>query len=494
LTISLEEDAARKVKESESEITYRLDRLGIPLIEIATKPEIKTPIDAKNVALRIGSLLRATKKVKRGIGTIREDLNISISEGARVEIKGVQEPKLISVYVEEEALRQILLIEARKELLRRKVDKNNFVETKDLSDIFKNTKSKILSQWLDKKGVILGIKLKGFSGLFSSELTSKIGVPSENQHTKKERRVLGPELADYLKSLGIKGLFHSDELPGYGISEEEVNRVNSKLGIKGNDGFVLVAEMEDKAKDAIEIIIKRAKAAFEGVPEETRDPQPDGTTSYSRPLPGKARMYPETDVPPIRITKEKMKKIKALLPELPEEKQRRFIEDFQISTDWARQLIAVGHDDLFTELCTRYKDRKMNKVIGRVLLNTIPELESEGLDVFKIDIKLLIDVFDSLNSGMFAKEGIADILKYILENDSSVKEAISELNLGGLAEDELENIINSVINQKMEFIKSKGGEAVGPLMGIVMKELRGKVDGKKVNQTLKKKIEEIINS
>jgi glutamyl-tRNA(Gln) amidotransferase subunit E len=493
-TISLEEDAARKVKETESEIVYRLDRLGIPLIEIATQPEIKTPSQAKNVALRIGSLLRATKKVKRGIGTIREDLNISISEGARVEIKGVQEPKLISIYVEEEAIRQLLLIEAKKELNRRNVDKMNFSDPKDLSDIFHNTKSNVLSKWLEKKGVILGIKLKGFSGLFSGDLTSAIGISSENQHTKKERRVLGPEMADYLKLLGIKGLFHSDELPGYGISEEEVKNVNSALNMEKLDGFVLVAEMEDKAKQACEIVIKRAKAAFEGVPEETRDPQPDGTTSYSRPLPGKARMYPETDVPPIRITKEKMEKIKAHLPELPEEKQRRFIENYKISIDWAKQLIAQGFDDLFIGLCDRYKDPKMYKIIGRVLLNTFSELESEGLDVIKINKDLLIDVFDSFKEGMFAKEGIAEILKYILEKNVSVKHAISELDLGGVAEDELEKVLNSVIDQKMEFIKSKGLESAGPLMGVVMKKLRGKVDGKKVNQALKKKIEEIINS
>lgn len=494
LTISLEEDAARKVKENDAEIVYRLDRLGIPLIEIATQPEIKTPSEAKDVALRIGSLLRATKKVKRGIGTIREDLNISISKGARVEIKGVQEPKLISIYVEEEAIRQLLLIEAKKGLEKRNVDKNNFSETKDLSDNFQNTKSKILSKWLEKKGVILGIKLKGFAGLFSGDLTSKIGVSSENHHTKKERRVLGPELADYLKPIGIKGLFHSDELPGYGISEDEVNKVNSALNMEKMDGFVLIAEMEDKAKDAGEIIIKRAKAAFEGVPEETRDPQPDGTTSYSRPLPGKARMYPETDVPPISITKEKMEKIKAHLPELPEEKQKKLIENYKISIDWAKQLIAQGYDDLFIGLCHRYKDPKMYKIIGRVLLNTFSELESEGMDVHKIDKDLLVEVFDSLKSGMFAKEGIADILKYVLEKNVSIKQAILELDLGGVAEDELEKVLNSLISQKMEFIKSKGMEAAGPLMGVVMKELRGKVDGEKVNLALKKKIEEIVNS
>jgi glutamyl-tRNA(Gln) amidotransferase subunit E len=324
-TISLEEDAARKVRETDSEITYRLDRLGIPLIEIATEPEIRTPEQAKNVALRIGSLLRATKQVKRGIGTIREDLNISISEGARVEIKGVQEPKMISVYVEEEVIRQLLLVEVKKELEIQGVDKNNFSEAKDLSDIFKNTQSKILSKWLDQNGVVYGIKLKGFADLFGTHLTSKIGVPPMNEYTKKERRVMGPEFADYLKPIGIHGLFHSDEVPGYGISEDEVAGVRESLSMEKNDGFVLVAEKEDKVKEATQIIIERALRAFEGVPKETRDPLPDGTTQYSRPLPGKARMYPETDVPPIRINTDMMNIIRSQLPELPEENNIRII-------------------------------------------------------------------------------------------------------------------------------------------------------------------------
>src|SRR5712691_2022866 len=99
-TILLEEDAARKLGEAEGEVVYRLDRLGIPLVELATTPNIETPDEARDVALTFGSLLRATRKVKRGIGTIREDLNVSIEGGARIEIKGVQELRMIATFVE----------------------------------------------------------------------------------------------------------------------------------------------------------------------------------------------------------------------------------------------------------------------------------------------------------------------------------------------------------------------------------------------------------
>ncbi len=491
-TISLEEDAARKVSETNSEITYRLDRLGIPLIEIATEPDISTPEQAKNVALRIGSLLRATRQVKRGIGTIREDLNISISEGARVEIKGVQEPKMISVYVEEEVIRQLLLVEVKRELENQGVDKDNFSDAKDLSDIFKNTKSKILSKWLGQNGVVYGIKLKGFAGLFGNQLTSKIGVSPENEYTNKERRAMGPEFADYLKPIGIHGLFHSDEVPGYGISEEEVKGVKRSLDIDENDGFVLIAEKEEKVKEAVKIIIERARQVFSGVPKETRDPLPDGTTQYSRPLPGKARMYPETDVPPIRITSEKMEDIRSHLPELPENKEERFVDQYKISIDQAKQLLLTGYDETFEKLNEQHKDSKIQKMIARILLNTIPELESEGLDIKGVDEGLLHEILEALEKGKFAKEGVPRVLGHVLKNKKSIDDTISDLGLGSIGSDDLDEVIESIISEKSEFIKEKKMAAVGPIMGLLMKELRGKVDGKTVNEALKKKVQEMI--
>src|SRR3989454_8838302 len=120
-TILLEEDAARKLGEGENEVVYRLDRLGIPLVEIATSPDIETPEAAREVALAFGSLLRATRKVMRGIGTIREDLNVSIKGGSRIEIKGVQELRLISTFVEKEVERQRMLLDVAAELKRRGV-------------------------------------------------------------------------------------------------------------------------------------------------------------------------------------------------------------------------------------------------------------------------------------------------------------------------------------------------------------------------------------
>src|SRR5437764_13373070 len=219
-TILLEEDAARKLGEAEGEVVYRLDRLGIPLVEIATSPDIETPEEAREVALAFGSLLRATRKVMRGIGTIREDLNVSIKGGSRIEIKGVQELRLISAFVEKEVERQRTLLEAAAELKRRGV-RSIPAEVHNLSAAFKGTQSKVVATALKKGGVVLGWSLPGFAGLLKGKL--------------------GPELAAHARVAGVAGIFHSDELPGYGITPSELDAVRKALGLGASDACVLVA-------------------------------------------------------------------------------------------------------------------------------------------------------------------------------------------------------------------------------------------------------------
>jgi Glu-tRNA(Gln) amidotransferase subunit E-like FAD-binding protein len=114
-SVCLEEDSARKIKEEEGRVFYRLDRLGIPLIEIATAPDIKNPEQVKESALKIGEILRSCK-VKRGIGTIRQDVNVSVSKGDRVEIKGFQDPSMMVQTVNKEIERQLELVKNKKKV------------------------------------------------------------------------------------------------------------------------------------------------------------------------------------------------------------------------------------------------------------------------------------------------------------------------------------------------------------------------------------------
>ena len=217
--ISLEEDAARKTSESGLTVNYRIDRLGIPLIEISTGPVITSPEETERVAKAIGDILRDTGRVKRGLGTVRQDLNVSIRDGALIEIKGVQELDLISKVINYEVSRQLELLQIRSQLVSRGIKEAHIGnELVDVSPLFSNTKSKLIREALGSGGVALAVKIPGFGGLLGRELAPGLR--------------LGTEMASRASFWGrVGGIFHTDELPAYGISEDEVrrNQANSRL-------------------------------------------------------------------------------------------------------------------------------------------------------------------------------------------------------------------------------------------------------------------------
>jgi glutamyl-tRNA(Gln) amidotransferase subunit E len=459
-TLLLEEDAARKLGESEGEVAYRLDRLGIPLVELATTPNIETPEEARDVALAFGSLLRATRKVMRGIGTVREDLNVSIKGGSRIEIKGVQELRLIATFVEKEVERQRMLLDVASELRKRGVQSVPS-EISDLTPALRDSESKVVASALKKGGVVLGWALPGFAGLLKAKL--------------------GPELAAHARIAGVGGIFHSDELPAYGIGESEVDAVRKELRLGPSDAFVLVADQEGNARGAIEEMIPRAIAAIQGVPPETREPRPDGTTAYSRPLPGKARMYPETDVPPIRVTRERLEAIRKDLPERPEVAVARLGREYGIHDQQARQLVQEGVDDVFELVAREFGEARL---VATVLLYNFAELRREGLNVDGIPVDHLRELFSLLKAGRFAKEAVPDILREMARRGLRASEAISALGVRGLSRTELESIVDSVLDDAADVIKARGEAAEKTLMGQLMERVRGQADGKLVSEVL----------
>ena len=473
LSVCLEEDAARKVETKNDEILYRLDRLGIPLIEVATGPDMRTPEEVMEVAYRLGTLLRATRRVKRGIGTIRQDLNISIPGGARIELKGVGDLKMIPDYVRNEVNRQKMLIRIKGILNDRGVKPVAF-ETVDVTSIFSDCESKVIKGALDDKGKVIAVRLPGFAGVMNGD--------------NKTLR-LGAEMAQRARTKGVKGIFHSDELPNYGIEQSYVDRLREFLGMTGeNDAFVICAAREKKATDALEAAVIRANEALEGVPEETRDPLPDGTTKYSRPLPGAARMYPETDVPPTLITEERLQDVRDNMPEFPEQIEKRLVEQYGINAQQARQIVRQSNDELFERISA---DRSMAPIAATMFLNTYGELEHDGIDVGAFTDDAIAGVFELLKQGRFAKEALPALLRE-MATGTSAEAAIGKLGLEAMDSDEAADVIEKIVNERADFVRSKGMAAIGPLMGPVMGALRGKVDGKQANELLTAAIKKLL--
>lgn len=472
-TICLEEDAARKMGEDEEYVDYRLDRLGIPLVEIATGPDFSDPHTPAKAALYIGQLLRATGEVKRGIGTIRQDVNISIAEGARQEIKGVQELGLISAVIEREVQRQLALLEIRDELALREATEigEKFV---DVTRVFSRSNSRVIRETLAKGGVVLAVKLPKFAGLLGKEL--------------QPGRRLGTELADHAKLYGkVGGLFHTDELPGYNITSEEVGELKKVMRALDEDAVIFVAGSVKNAEAALKAAAARANKALDGVPEETRRALPDGNTEFMRPLPGAGRLYPETDIEPIPITRDRLNKIKRKLPELPEQRVKRLIKKYRLSQDLASRISLSENVGLFEDVVKKY--RVDPTIVVSTLEETLVSLRRDGVPVENLNKKHLEGVFKLLSLRKIVRESIHQILSTLARRpQENAEKIVDELGLGAMSVRELKGVISEIVNSEIKIVKEQKENLHKILMGIVMEKVRGRADGKKVSEFLRKEI------
>ncbi len=473
-TISLEEDAARKIEEKELEIKYRLDRLGIPLIELATAPVISTPEEAEKAALALGNILKRTGRVKRGIGTIRQDLNVSIEGGALAEIKGVQELNIISKVVEYEAQRQLTLIRIRDEMRNRNIAQESFRENFiDVTDFFRETGSSVLKKALTAGGVILAASVKGMAGLFKIELEPKLRF--------------GSELSDRARFYGgVGGIFHTDELPGYGITQHEVDLLREKLNLANTDGAVIVADGREKAERALKAVIDRLREALDGVPEETRVSKPDGTTRYMRPRPGAARLYPETDVPPIPVPLDWRDKVERSLPPPRESVIDELVQKYGINKKLSEQLYDSEYLPIFKRSVLETKSTPT--FIASALTETLKGLERKGIQIDSIDDEQLFETFNLIGKGRTAKESFPNIVEKMAKTGANPAQIVEELGLTVLTLDKLESIIEKYIIANEELIKQAPPDAFNRLMKIVMGQVRGRADAKDVAEILKNKL------
>jgi glutamyl-tRNA(Gln) amidotransferase subunit E len=474
---SLEEDAARKTgtQDEGKTIRYRIDRLGIPLIEVATAPVIYTPIEAQEVALVIGRILRDTGKVMRGLGTIRQDLNVSLPNGALIEIKGVQELELISKVVEYEVQRQLGLISVKEELAKRGVKTDNIKQDFcDVTSIFKETKCKVIRKAVDKNQKVMAVKLPYFAGLLKRELMPDFRV--------------GTELSDRAKFWGrVGGIFHTDEMPNYGITPEEVETVRKAVEASEMDAVVFVADTAENVVDALKAVVERAQELVTGVPAETRTAKEDGTTRYMRPRPGAARMYPETDIPPQPITDELIEKIRSNLPEPAEKKVARMVKHYGLNEKLAKQLADSEYNFLFEDIA-RISGVQASTVAA-FLTETLKALKRDGVQIDNVSEEQIKCIFQAVGSGEFAKEALPDVFTWLSKNDGkTVQDAINALGLKMFTEVDLTPIIDRVVAANKQQVDKQGKAAYGMLMGAVMKEVRGKANPELVAKLLRERL------
>ncbi len=462
-TIALEEDAARKIEETEHYVVYRLDRLGIPLIEISTGPLTYSPQEIAEIAAYIGYSVKLTGRAKRGIGTVRQDLNISIRGGAKTEIKGIPDLSLIPKIIEYEVMRQINLLRIRDELLNRGVREQDIVaDVVDVTDILSNTRSNVIKKVIEQGGKVLALKLpEGFRGLLGLEV--------------QPGRKFGTELADYVRAwTWLKGIIHSDELPAYGISRDEVSKISERLG---NKPFILVAGIsEQDLRDAVDILIKRLRHALVGVPEETRAANPDGTTRFMRPRPGSARMYPETDLRPI-VTIEIVKKVEEIQVETVDKRVERYVS-LGASRELALQIVRTPYAELADRLIEKYREHVNPSIILSTFTTIIKSLQKENADVSKLSEDIFDELFGLLAQGIIVKEAIPDILRECAKTGSRPSEVVEKLGLRKLSFEEVLERVRQIVERSSIREENK-------LLGMCMRELRGKAEVEDVKKAIK---------
>ena len=474
-SICLEEDAAKILGEDGSIRKYGLERLGIPLVEIATEPFEVDPHQIKKIALALGRVLRSTKKVKRGLGSIRQDVNISIKDGGVViEVKGVQQLEQLEKVVEYEAKRQDGLLKISKKLQEKNWIHNDKEDRKDITELFSKCKSKIIQTAIQKKQKIFAISFRDMGGMFG--------------YSPYEGIRLGKEVAELVRFFGIGGVFHSDELPNYGIEDADIDDLKKNIKINESDGFLILACPEQKIHTIIDQIILRIEhIKNKGIPIDTRLATQTGETKFLRPRPGAARMYPETDVPPIIVSKEELEDAEKNVPKSWDESIKELQAKYEINSQLTEQIFDSRYIELFEKIV---EETAVNPTfVASILCSSITNLERSGLNSGLLRSEEIVKAFQFLKEDKIAKESIEIIFENIMAGKSNtVEEAMKNASIETINASELEKIIEEIVEKNQEIIKNQKERAAGPLMGIVMKELRGKASGETVNDLLLKNI------
>jgi glutamyl-tRNA(Gln) amidotransferase subunit E len=467
--LGLEEDACREVSDVGHRRTYLTDRLGMPLIETVTAPDMLTPDEVADVAQICRRLVRSTGRVRTGIGAAREDVNVSVRGGTRVEIKGVPRIPRIPLLTYGEAMRQWNLLRLRDELHRRGITAAAFKsESEDVTRLLQRTSYQPLRSAVDAGLVVNAVVLRGYSGLLNWQTQA---------HTYFSR-----EISDRVRVIAclttLPNIAHSDS-PSESLSSAEWESVRKAIKATRDDTVVIAwGSREDVQTGAQEIAI-RAREAAVGVPSETRQALPDGTNGFERILPGPDRMYPDTDLPPKTVTEERLAAIRKSLP-VPVWTRESFYGELHVPEDTVRPLAMSRLAGLFDGLV---RDWKIDPTLAAVALVQFPKrMQRKGLDPGRLTEDQLKNIFKSYKDGRISREGIYLAMSGALALDpppavppEAEVDAVIRRSAGRLASLQIHN------PDKRAHI----------LIGLVMGALRGLVEGAavadKVRQFLKEK-------
>jgi glutamyl-tRNA(Gln) amidotransferase subunit E len=458
--LSIEEDSCREVSDIGHERVYLTDRLGMPLIETVTGPDMRTPQEVAEVAQLCRWMARSTGMVRTGMGAAREDVNVSVTEGTRIEIKGVPRIPHIPLLTYNEAMRQWNLLRLRDELHKRGIKPESFqTSTENVTKLLRKTRYLPIQHAMEAGMMVNCVVLRGYCGLLRWKTQTDT--------------FFSKEISDRIRVIAclttLPNLIHSDN-PSESLATAEWQSIKKAMSATDDDTLVLVwGSRQDAEMGAKEITI-RAKEATIGIPSETRQALRDGTNGFERILPGADRMYPDTDLPPKRIMDERREKIRGTLP-LDFWTRGDFYRSLGVPEDLVQPLTVSRFALLFE---TIVKDWKINPTLASVALVQFPKrLKREKLHVERMTEEMMKEIVMAYKKGKITKDAIYHTMKKTVRAGSFSAESLPEPCLSEELAATIKGSMMMLAGVKVNHEEKKHEI----LMGMIMEKLRGRIEG-----------------
>ena len=475
--LGLEEDACREVSDVGHDRVYLTDRLGMPLIEPVTYPDMRTPQEAAEVGQLIRLLCRSTGKVRTGYGAGRQDVNVSVTGGTRIEIKGTPQiwrnPRLIY----NEARRQCSLLHIRDLLHQRGVKAETFEwSAQNVTSIVDKTDYQPLRAALAQGYVVKCVLLRGFADLL-------------NENTQ-EHTTFAKEFSDRVRVIAclthLPNLIHSD-MASETLAGRDWKQLRRRMRAEHGDALLLVWGNEQDTTMACNEIALRAKEATIGVPSDTRQALKDGTNGFERVLPGADRMYPDTDLPPREVEQARLERIRVSLPEYPWDREARY-QALRLPPDVIRPLIWGTRAPLFDRLV---RDLHIDATFAAVILiQQFKHLRRSRVPVHALTDEEVYAVFEAYSKHLLSREGVLYALKLVAQHaaveggsgPARVAAVFAEHNFTPLSDIELDEAISHRLAKLDSDRFATPLKKARYLCGRITDDFIGRIDGAKVVQ------------
>lgn len=480
IQISLEEDSCREVSDIGHQRIYTTDRLGMPLIETVTYPDMLTPDEAAEAGHYLRFLSRSTGKVRTGIGAAREDVNVSITGGTRVEIKGVAHIKWIPELTHNEAFRQNALLQI-KDILNKRIPKAEKWSIQH-TEISPAIVPKVLAL-VDKKQVanyrFVAVNLPKFRGILS--------------YFTQPGKSFSNEIGDRLKVIAClekPNMVHSEAWSEEGEAVNRVvpdfSRVCKKLKSSEEDAQLIFWGPAEDIKTALETIEERCRLAFDGVPNETRKSFPDGTTIFERVLPGPDRMYPDTDSAPISISEEKIRAIRDQLPAKVSSNVKQMVK-WNIPEDTYAYILKRNLFPMLKRIITELNQPPV--LVGTLLGHDLKNIEGRIVPSAPFSYDRLFDLFDFVLRQKLRRDILKDMLPVVFQHPNmDFQSVLTTIGYKPAAEEEIVEHIPILKDKFLEISRYKDPDA---MILWIMGELRKLAIGNMPLKELKEKVVEL---